>query len=307
MNDNLPITPAERLPYSAIVDRSPLERPDNARIIVWPIVNVEHWDIARPMPRQVLPAPTGVTPKPDVPNWAWHEYGMRVGFWRMKALFDRLSITPTLSINGRVCTSYPRVAQAAHEAGWEFMGHGYEQMPTHAVEDQADMIAKTVKAIRDFTGSAPVGWLGPGLTQTLDSVDLLHAAGIRYIGDWVLDDEPCRLRTATGAMVAMPYSVELNDIPMMAVQHHRAEEFETRVRDSFDRLYAEGAERVHIMGIAVHPFLSGVPHRIGYLERAMDYIARHEGVRFMTGKQILQWYDRVSPDAAPRAITPSGS
>ncbi len=295
MNENSTATPTERLPYSAIIDRPPLSRPDNARIIVWPIVNVEHWDIARPMARQVLPAPTGVTPFPDVPNWAWHEYGMRVGFWRMKALFDKLGVVPTLSINGMVCSSYPRVAQAAHDAGWEFMGHGYIQMPTHAVDNQAEMIAKTVEAIRNFTGNAPLGWLGPGLTETLDSVDLLHAAGIRYIGDWVLDDEPCRLKTATGPMVAMPYSVELNDVPMMAVQHHRSEEFYTRVRDSFDRLYMEGEERVRVMAIAVHPFLSGVPHRIKHLENALTYIAGHEGVRFMTGTQILEWYDEASP------------
>jgi hypothetical protein len=137
------------------------------------------------------------------------------------------------------------------------------------------------------------------LTETLDSVDLLHAAGIRYIGDWVLDDEPCRLKTATGPMVAMPYSVELNDVPMMAVQHHRSEEFYTRVRDSFDRLYMEGEERVRVMAIAVHPFLSGVPHRIKHLENALTYIAGHEGVRFMTGKQILEWYDQASPATAP--------
>jgi len=291
-------TPLERLDYSAIVDRAPLPRPDNARIIIWPVVNVEHWDIARPMARQVLPAPTGVAPIPDVPNWAWHEYGMRVGFWRLKQAFDRLGITPTLSINGKVCESYPRVAQAALDSGWEFMGHGYTQMPTHLVEDQADMIRKTVDAITAFTGRGPIGWLGPGLTQTLETVGLLHAAGVRYIGDWVLDDEPCRLRTATGPMVAMPYSVELNDIPIMAVQHHRSEELLVRVRDSFDRLYSEGEERVRVMAIAVHPFLSGAPHRIRYLEEALHYMNRHEGVRFMTGEQILAWYDQVAPLAS---------
>lgn len=295
MNIQVAATPPERLPYSAIVDRPPLPRPDGARIIIWPIVNVEHWDIGRAMARQIIPPPTGVTSLPDVANWAWHEYGMRVGFWRLKQLFDRAGITPTLSINGIVCNSYPRIAQAAHDAGWEFMGHGYVQMPTHAVDDQAMMIERTVEAIRDFTGQPPVGWLGPGLTQTLESVDLLHAAGIRYIGDWVLDDEPCRLQTRTGPLVAMPYSLELNDIPVMAVQHHRSEEFLIRIRDSFDRLYAEGEERLRIMGIAVHPFLSGVPHRIKYLEQAIDYLRGHEGVRFMTGRQILEWYDRAAP------------
>lgn len=289
------LIPRDRLAYSAIVDRPPLPAPDGARLIVWPIVNVEHWEIGRSMPRQVLPPPTGVTSLPDIANWTWHEYGMRVGFWRLKAAFDRYGITPTLSINGKVCVSYPPVAQAAFKAGWEFMGHGFTQVPTHKVDDQANMIALTVDHIKRLTGRPPVGWLGPGLTETLETVDLLHAAGIRYVGDWVLDDEPCRLTTATGPMVAMPYSVELNDVSIMAVQNHSAPEFFTRVRDSFDRLYAEGEERVRIMAVAVHPFLSGVPHRVKYFEQAFEYMLGHENVRFMTGEQILTWYDKVAP------------
>jgi len=292
------MTPRDRLPYSAIIDRDPLPAPNGARIIVWPIVNVEDWDIGRPMARQVLPAPTGVAVTPDIPNWAWHEYGMRVGFWRLFQLFERYGIRPTLSINGRVCTSYPRIAEAARDAGWEFMGHGYTQMPIHQVDDPKSMIARTVDTIREFTGKAPAGWLGPGLTQTMDTVDLLREAGIRYIGDWVLDDEPCRLRTRAGDMVAMPYSVELNDIPMMAVQHHSSDEFLKRVTDSFDRLYAEGAERVRIMGVAVHPFLSGVPHRIKYFEQAFDYMRKHANVCFMSGAEILDWYDSIAPASA---------
>jgi peptidoglycan/xylan/chitin deacetylase (PgdA/CDA1 family) len=290
--------PRDRIDYSAIIDRPPLKAPAGTRLIVWPIVNVEDWDISRSMPRQVLPPPTGVTTLPDVPNWAWHEYGMRVGFWRLKAALDNLGIVPTLSINGRVCTSYPRIAEAARDAGWEFMGHGFVQMPTHQVLDQAAMIRDTVKAITDFTGRAPLGWLGPGLTQTLDTVDLLHANGIRYIGDWVLDDQPVPLRTNTGEMVAMPYPVELNDIPMMAVQHHRAEELLQRVKDSFDRLYVESTDSVRVLGLAVHPFLSGVPHRIKYFEQALAYMHGHEGVRFMTGAEILEWYSARKPGAA---------
>jgi len=129
-------TPGERATYSAIVDRPALKLPDNNKVIVWTIVNLEVWDIHRPMARQVLPAPTGVALQPDVPNWAWHEYGMRVGFWRFKKLYDSLGIKPTLSINARVTVDYPRVAQACLDAGWEFMGHAYEQMPIHKVEDR---------------------------------------------------------------------------------------------------------------------------------------------------------------------------
>lgn len=282
--------PRDRIPYSAIVDRPKRPLPGGARLVVWPIVNVEEWEIGRPMPRQVLPAPTGTSALPDVPNWAWHEYGMRVGFWRLKAALDRLGIVPTLSINAQVCNTYPRVAGAARDAGWEFMGHGFVQVPTHLVEDQRGMIARTVETLARFTGERPVGWLGPGLTQTLETVDLLAEAGIRYIGDWVLDDQPCPLETAHGELVALPYSVELNDIPMMAVQHHESEVFVRRVKDSFDRLYAEGEGDLRVMGIAVHPFLSGVPHRIKYFEQALEYVHGHRGVLFWTGKQLLEWY-----------------
>ena len=138
----MPLEPRQRIPFVPIVDRPPLVLPHGGRVAVWTIVNLEVWDIARAMARQVLPAPTGVALLPDVPNWSWHEYGMRVGFWRFKALYDRLGIRPTLSINARVCVDYPRVAEACRDAGWEFMGHSYEQGPIHKEPDQPAMIAR---------------------------------------------------------------------------------------------------------------------------------------------------------------------
>ena len=156
--------PTQRADFSAIVDRPPLKLPGKARIVVWTIVNFEVWDIARPMARQVLPAPTGQPLLPDVPNWSWHEYGMRVGAWRFFDLYKRHNIRPTLSINARVCEDYPRVAQEAKDLGWEFMGHAYDQGPIHKVEDQRGMINKSMDIIEKFTGTRPVGWLGPGLT-----------------------------------------------------------------------------------------------------------------------------------------------
>lgn len=282
--------PSQRLPYSAIVDRAPLKLPRGVRLVVWPIVNVEVWDIGRPMPRQALPPPTGVTRLPDVPHWAWHEYGMRVGFWRMKTLLDRLKITPTLSVNARVCLDYPRVAQAARDAGWEFMGHSYDQRPIHLEPNQRAMIRKAVKVIKAYTGKQPVGWLGPGFTETLDTPDLLAEAGIKYIADWPLDDEPCELKTKHGTLLSLPYSIELNDIAMMMVQHHPASEFVTRCMDYFDRLYAESKSRAKIMSIAVHPYISGTPYRIKYFEQVLEALRKKPGVVFWTGEQIMDWY-----------------
>jgi len=282
--------PTKRLRYSAIVDRPPLALPDKARVVVWPVVNVEVWDVGRPMPRQVLPPPTGVTQLPDLPHWGWHEYGMRVGFWRLKALLDELGIVPSLSINARVCVDYPRVAKAARDAGWEFMGHSYDQRPIHLEPDQAGMIRQSVKVLREFSGRRPVGWMGPGLTQTLETPDLLAAAGIKYIADWVVDDEPCTIRTRGGSLVTLPYTLELNDIAMMVVQHHPAQEFVTRCLDYFERVYREGRDRAKVMAIAVHPYISGVPHRIKYFETVFRRLSKQKGVLIWNGAQILDWY-----------------
>ena len=285
-----PTLPRERTAYSAIVDRPPLKLPGGARLVFWTIVNLEVWDIGKPMARQVLPAPTGQPMLPDVPNWSWHEYGMRVGVWRFFDLFRRLSIRPTLSINARVCEDYVRVAQEAKDAGWEFMGHSYEQGPIHKEADQAAMIARAMGILEKFTGKRPVGWLGPGLTETYETPELLAAAGVKYIGDWVYDDEPTTIETANGPLVTLPYSVELNDIPMMIVQHHESDYLSKRAIDQFDRLYAEGAQRAKILALAIHPYISGQPHRIKYLEQIYDYVAGHDGVLHWNGEQILDWY-----------------
>ena len=172
--------PRERVPYSAIVDRPKLTLPDGARLAVWTIVNVEEWDIARPMPRTVLPPPMGQPLLPDLPNWAWHEYGMRVGFWRLLEVLRHFDITPTFAINGNVCNSYPRIVEAGLAAGWEFMGHGFVQVPMHRLDDQRQAIRDTIATIERFTGTAPRGWESPGLTETDETPDLLREEGILY-------------------------------------------------------------------------------------------------------------------------------
>jgi len=287
--------PEERLKYSASIDRPRLSLPGGKRVALWPVVNVEHWLIDNPMPRQVLVAPTGAALLPDLPNWAWHEYGMRVGFWRILDAFRRRGIRPTLSVNGSVCTAYPRIARAAHEAGWEFMGHGFEQVPTHLVGDQAAMIRRTIGAIREITGRPCTGWLGPGLTETADTPDLLAGAGIRYVADWVVDDLPCRLRTLHGDILTMPYSVELNDIPVQMIQHHASQELAARVLATAGRLVAEAGSDdefggAKVMSFAIHPYITGVPHRINMLEQLLDALMAFDGIVFMQGQEIADWY-----------------
>ena len=290
--------PSQRVPYSAIIDRPKLVVPDGGRMLVWVIVNVEHWSMERPMPRTVLSPPMGQPLQPDLPNWAWHEYGMRVGFWRLYEALQARGIVPTLAINGIVCKSHERVARAALDAGWEFMGHGYVQGPMHALADQKQSIIDTVEAIRAFTGQAPVGWESPGLTETADTIDYLSEAGIEYVADWVFDDQPVWIPTAHRPVLSVPYSVELNDIPMMLLQSHNGAEMHERGVAQIDRLWQESSTIPRVMAISVHPYITGAPHRIAMFERLLDYVQSKSGVVIRTGAAIADWYKAQVPPPA---------
>ena len=280
----------ERVSYEPIHRRRPLKLPDDARVAVWTIVNVENWNPQAPMPRAVLPPPMGQPLLPDVPNWAWHEYGMRVGFWRFLETLQARSLKATFAVNGSACSVYKEACAAARDAGWEFMGHGFVQGPMHKVADQAAAIGDTIKAISDFTGKRPRGWESPGLTETDETIDLLAEAGIEYVADWVLDEQPVPILTRGGDVISVPYTVEINDVVMSAVQQQPSDEIFRRGRDQFDRLWLDGAKAPRVMAISIHPYLTGVPHRIKYLEALYDHILGHEGVVMWTGEEILDWY-----------------
>lgn len=279
-----------RIAYEPINGRRALHLPNDARVAVWTIVNIENWSPNGPMPRVILPPPMGQALLPDVPNWAWHEYGMRVGFWRFLETLQSRGLRATFAVNGTACSVYREACLAAKEAEWEFMGHGFVQIPMHKVEDQRTAIAGTIQAISALTGKPPRGWESPGLTETDETVDLLAEAGIEYVADWVLDEQPVPIRTRAGELISIPYSVEINDVVISAVQQQRSDEILQRGRDQFDRLYLDGAKAPRVMAISIHPFLTGVPHRIKYLEALYDYILGHDNVVMWTGAEILDWY-----------------
>ena len=284
----------ERAAYSPIINRKSLKLPDGVRLGIWFIVNVEKWDIDATMARTILPAPQGVSLIPDIPNYSWFEYGLRVGFWRIKRILDQHQIRATMSLNAAVCNAYPIIVEESLRSGWEILAHSYEQRAINLEEDERTVIRKTIETIRDFTGKAPRGWMGPGLHETYDTPDILAEEGFEYVADWVNDDQPYPLRVKSGSLIAVPYTVELNDIVLFAVQHHSSPEFYDRARDAFDTLYAEGAESARFMGISMHPYITGAAHRVKYLDKIIRYIKEHEGVVFMTGEEILDWYNESS-------------
>ncbi len=193
-------------------------------------------------------------------------------------------------MNGSCIELYPEACDAAMAAGWDFVGHGWVQKPMHKVDDEKGAIEATIKTIKDFTGKAPRGWESPGLTETDETLDLLQEAGIEYVADWCLDDQPVMLKTRAGSIVSVPYTLEINDVAVHAVQQHSSDELFKRGRDQFDRLYQEGAKIPRVMAISVHSYLTGATHRIKYLEMLYDHILGHKDVVMWTGAEILDWY-----------------
>ena len=287
----------ERFEYSAIIDRKPLKLPRGARMIVWPVVNIEEWEITRPMPRQYLSPPGGQSVVPDVQNWGWHEYGMRVGIWRLFESLRRHRIKPTMSINARVCETRPRIAQAAQDEGWEFMAHTYVQMPIHKVEDQRAMIRQTIDVLKKFTGKTPSGWLGPGRGQTGATLDYVAEAGFKWFGDWVLDDQPFFVKTKHQPILSIPYSVELNDILIMVSLQQESDAMFKRARDAFDQVYHDSKKGARILSFGVHPYISGAAHRIKYFDAMLAYMKKRKDVVFWQGDQIYDWYSKAAGGA----------
>ncbi|MFB9267013.1 polysaccharide deacetylase family protein [Bradyrhizobium erythrophlei] len=296
MSNDWPRIPVrDRVPYNPIVGRR-FRLPNDARVAVWTIVNVENWDAAGAMPRNVLSPPMGQPLLPDIPNWAWHEYGMRVGFWRFVDVLAARGLKASFAVNASAISAYPAACEAARAAGWDFIGHGFVQGPMHAVADQREAIRQTIETIRGFTGRPVRGWESPGLTETDDTVDLLAEAGIEYVADWVLDDQPVAIKTRSGNIVSVPYTVEVNDVVLSAIQQQPSDAILQRGRDQFDRLYQEGATVPRVMAISIHPYLTGVPHRIRYLEALYDHILAHDGVLMCTGAEILDIFRNQAND-----------
>ena len=279
-----------RFEYSPIIDREPLAWPGGARVALWVIPNIEHYKMDRP---STSIHPATATLVPDVLNYSWRDYAPRVGIWRMMQTLDRHGIRGTVALNSDVCRYYPRIIEEAVARDWEFMGHGiHNSSLTTGIDEDAEreMIETVLGTIEGATGRRPEGWLSPALTETFNTPDLLAEAGVRYVADWVNDDQPYPMKVRSGTLVSMPYSIEVNDIPIFLGQGKSGPEFEQIVRDQFDVLYREAEETGKVMSICLHPFLISLPFRSLYLDRALDHIVSHEGVWLATGAEIADHY-----------------
>lgn len=288
----------ERYPYWPLPERPPLRWPGEARVAFWVIPNIEHFRFDRPTSDLTYHGPI-----PNVPEFATRDYGNRVGIWRLMEVLDTYGLRATVALNADVCRFYPQIIRAGVERGWEWMGHGItnsQRLSGLDEQEERALIQEVVRVITDSTGQAPTGWLGPGLTETYNTPDLLAEAGITYLADWCVDDQPFPMRVKAGRMISVPYSQELNDIPAIMRKGLTAEQFCQMICDQFDMLYAEGERSGRVMAVALHPYLTGHPFRAKWLDRALQYVTSHDRVWLTTGGQIARWYYEHYYDQAPK-------
>ena len=279
-----------RFEYSAIIDRPRLSWPNGARVAVWVIPNIEHFLFDRPSTRL-----TNLPVNPDVLNYSWRDYGVRVGIWRMMEVMEKHGVKGTVALNSDVCTHYPRIIEEGNKLGWEWMGHGNNNSTLLNSQTEAEeraLIKHVVGAITKGVGKAPRGWLSPALSETVRTLDILAENGIDYVGNWVNDDQPYPMKVKKGSMISMPYSVEINDIPAFLDLHQSPEVFGQMICDQFDVLYEDGASTGRVMSICLHPFLVGYPHRSKYFAKALEHVTSRQEVWITTGSEIVDWYNK---------------
>ena len=235
---------------------------------------------------------------PNMRNWAVRDYGNRVGIWRIMEVLTRYGIRASAALNSEVCDHHPEIIEEALRLGWELIGHNQTNALRLTEMDPAeerDAVRATIDRIETASGKRPVGWLGAGLAETWNTLDYLAEAGIRYVCDWVNDDQPYLFDIGSPRLVSLPYSVQTNDVPAYFEMKVSVPEFEAMLRRQFDTLYREGETIPRVMAIAIHPFVTGQPHRIGGLDSALDYICSHEGVWRATGWEIVQHFLAQQP------------
>jgi peptidoglycan/xylan/chitin deacetylase (PgdA/CDA1 family) len=258
-------------------------------------MNVEYWPFEKKMPRGVGTSPHGISPSPDVLNFSWYEYGMRCGMPRFLRVLGHRGIKASCAINAGVIDVYPDCADAIVEAGWELIGHCYEQRAL-TPETEEEVITRTVDRLYGYTGEHVAGWLGSGLVETDRTPELLRSAGIRYVCDWGLDDIPVWMETAHGRLIAMPSSCAIDDGLVFGIETRPSDEMYTRLLATLDVFERELEQNPRIITIGLHPHLMGEPHRFVYLDRMLDALQSRSDTIFMNGTEIADWFVAADRD-----------
>jgi peptidoglycan/xylan/chitin deacetylase (PgdA/CDA1 family) len=229
----------------------------------------------------------------------------------MIELLDRLQMPASVLLNSEVCDRYPEIVAAGVERGWAWLAHGATNSRLHTGYESRDAeraaLAEMFDTLESATGTRPQGWLGPALTETFDTPALLAELGGTYVLDWCNDDQPYPMETPGARMISVPYSIELNDIPLFVGKSFTGPQFKEMIVDWFDQLHADGASTGRVMTVAVHPFIANQPSRHRYLAEALEYIAGHGDVWLTTSDEIAAYYYDHYYETALTGATSNGA
>lgn len=275
--------PAPPFAYSPITEREPIAWPNGAKVAVYIGLNVEHFLVDRPS-TSIWPGTADLVP--DALNYGWRDYGARVGIWRTIDALDSHGIRPSVLLNSTVVDAYPQIVSAGLERDWTWLAHGRTNSVLHTdmpVDEERRVLREITDTISAATGRRPVGWMGPGLTETHHTPELLAELGFQYVLDWTNDDQPYPL-TVPG-VISVPYSVELNDLLMFG-RGCTGDEFVQIVKDQYEQLRIDSSSSGRVMALALHPFVIGQPFRHKYLDQALRYLAGQPDAWLTTSDEI---------------------
>ncbi|MHB8921324.1 MAG: polysaccharide deacetylase family protein [Halothiobacillus sp.] len=260
-----------RYAYSAITQRTDYDWPEGKRLAVYIGLNLEHFAFGEGLGASLTPA----GPQPDVLNYSWRDYGNRVGVWRLLEMFDSLKLPLGVLLNTSIYDYCPEVATAFRNRGDEIIGHGHtnsERQGDLPEEEEKRLIEYCTSRLTQEEHTAPKGWLSPWISESPHTPDLLQEAGYTYSLNWCQDDQPVRFVTRRGGLWSIPYPQELNDIPAIMGRYTSGEEFGNMIVDTYDEMIVQCAAQPLVMGIALHPYIVGHPHRLRHLRRALSHI-----------------------------------
>jgi len=294
----MPIRTHDRYPYSPISSRPVYDWPGGKRLAVYIGLNLEWFSFGEGLGAELAPG----GPQPDVLNYAWRDYGNRVGVFRLAELFADLKLPISLLVNAEMYRHAPQAVTAFHDA--EIIGHGRTNSERQGHLSEAEeraLVAETTEAIEKHSGRRPQGWLGPWISQSPLTPDLLQETGYRYLLDWCHDDQPVWMKTRGGRILSIPYPQELNDIPQIVARKREGSDFADMIVDAFEVMQLESKKRPLVMGIALHAYIVGWPHRFRHLARALKHIvdrAEH-GVWITTTGKIAAHAESLSSGTIP--------
>jgi len=266
-----------RYPFRPIIDRPAYDWPEGRRVAIYLGVNHGVFDFGGGLGAELAPSQN----QPDVMNYAWRDYGNRVGAWRLFELFDRLELKTTALLNADVLDRCPGLAEACRDRGDEIAAHGGSNAKAQGKlgqEEERRLIADVTDRLAAL-GTRPTGWLGPWISESEVTPDLLKGAGYRYVLDWAHDDQPTRLATEHGELLSIPYSQEINDLPAVIQRKQEADVFAGMIRDAVAQLLSEADRRPSVLGIALHPYIMGQAHRVPPLARVLTALREADDPR----------------------------